>query len=243
MTEELIDKITRESIALEEAEKSATKPFEEKRADLKRKLAELDAEEKVAVASIKKRRRERSEVDYLVKLVQKLEHSRTVAVPSSDLYNADVFDVLLDKYNDHSKIDLDQLLDEELGDAKERIYDQQWVDLFKSIWPRLRVKRKTTLTLRYWTDYFGVTQSPDDDDYDSCDEKWGDPDEDDLIDDTDLCPDDRWSMERLVARYGAMDREYTDGDKEGDKYYCEKDIDVFVLSFDDEDEDENSDSE
>lgn len=243
--EDLLEKTEKETKQLQTEEAGVVAPFEEKRAALKRKLQELDAEEQEAVANVKRRRENRESLDRWARVVRTLIETEdlTVAVPEDDLQGMTTFLCeLLEVDNDHSRVDLEKLANEEFGEAADRAeVDQRAFELLKSIWPRLRFEYQTGLTLHYKTDAYGIVQDgPEDEDFTFHHKEWDD-EEDTKIECDDLCPDDDMSMETLIERYGDMDAEYEDGDKEGIYYYKRKSLVVYVLklaSVEDDDEDE-----
>lgn len=241
MTETLLDQSREELYEALREEAKVRAPFQEERVQLKRKLKELEVAETKAVESAKRRCDHAKQVDRLAHVIGVLMENEggTVAVPEEKLSPvAPFFDALSDADNKHSEVKFDELADEWLGAAEDRHEtDQKCVDLLKSIWERVRVEYNTELVLYYATDMIGITQTPDDDDFefDRLDWTYGDgkdPElDDENIDDTSLCPDETWDKSLVEEQYGELEDDDETYDKEGVRYHKRKSIPVYVLKL------------
>ena len=60
---------------------------------------------------------------------------------------------------------------------------------------------------------------------------------------TDFCPEEDWSVDELQERYGPLEDDGEDGDKEGTYSLASVTIEVYVLSLQPEESDDESESD
>ena len=149
----------------------------------------------------------------------------------------EILSELLRVENKHDQLDLDKLCQENELNSESEL---KAVALLKSIWPRLRVEKETELVVHCKTEPWNCYMPQPD--FTIHDLEWSKPKEmEDIF--TDFCPDEDWSVDELQERYGPLEDDGEDGDKEGTYSLASVTIEVYVLSLQPEESDDESESD